>query len=697
VNHYNFDTKRVKCPYCGSSDGFAELLHPDTKSAVGAGVGKCHSCNVFRTQTEAGFVTDTGDLVVSKGPIEAKFFDVSILPSKGLSVERSNLVTFVESLIGSDVVQQVAQQMLVYGDSWGNTSFVYADVEGRGMSVKTILYGENAKRDKTGIKIGSRSLETSQIAGYVPVEGTVRYVRVADGAYQFLYGQQCLKSNPMADVVVIVESEKTAFMATVFARILNVKAIFLAAGGTNGVTVSKLRGLTPTKAIHENFTSLMSKRQVVICYDNDEAGEKGSSLCQQALSTLKIESRTFNMQDVLEEYDISLPPAMRPKADLADVIINAMQNGNMLDEIEVILRGIYNRAKGIVDVQNIIADNELEKIQVSDYAKEPPKPSLTFSEASSDKVSQLAIPGNIVMLLASPGVGKSSVISAIVARHISPKTNAFGLDINAPRGLVVVDTEQSKDQVVQLHKRMARRIGCYAEELPAMFAETNVHWFVSNKKLKVEKQCDNLFAVVAQTDPSFVIVDQVGSLVNNVNSTEEVQSIIRRIAVDAETNLRTWVVVLHTNPTSDKGRGVLGSDIHRWASSVLFIKRPAEPTDPSLLTTSNIDGIMAKVRSGPPVRCFFSWDDSRSDFYPTNYEPVVGFDASIVKAAIDAIFTQDSGMSQPLSMADLRKNLKDAMGYEQGNQMMGYIIKESIVKRTGSGKLWPDYEKLNSM
>jgi hypothetical protein len=97
------------------------------------------------------------------------------------------------------------------------------------------------------------------------------------------------------------------------------------------------------------------------------------------------------------------------------------------------------------------------------------------------------------------------------------------------------------------------------------------------------------------------------------------------------------------------------------------------------------------------VRCFFSWDDSRSDFYPTNYEPVVGFDASIVKAAIDAIFTQDSGMSQPLSMADLRKNLKDAMGYEQGNQMMGYIIKESIVKRTGSGKLWPDYEKLNSM
>jgi hypothetical protein len=694
VNQYIFDKKRTKCPYCGSSDGFAHVVHPATNTVVGSGIGKCHSCSVFKTQTEAGFVSDTGELVANRGPIEPKYFDVSKLPSHGLLSSNSNLLAFLKYLTGSDIVDDVAQEMFVMGDKWGNTSFVYADIQRRGMSVKTIVYDDNGKRSKDGIKLSGRRIDTSQIAGYVTAEGTMRYVRVSDGAYQFLYNQQSVAGKN--DVVVLVESEKTAFIATVFAKMLGIKITFLAAGGSNGVSINKVRALKNVDAVSPELVHRLQNKHVLICYDADDAGVKGSQLAKDALAHLDVQTRIYNMSDIYEEVKLSYPVELRSHSDIADVIVFAMQKGLMLDEVTELLSSIYLRASGKVAIDKVIADRELERINKSDYNKVPPKPSLTFTEASSGKVSQLAIPGNIVMLLASPGVGKSSVISAIVARHIRRTANAFGLDVDAPNGILVIDTEQSKDQVVGLHRRMSRRIECHAEDLPDIFDEAKINWFVTNKKLKVEKQVDNLFAVIEQTSPSFVIVDQVGSLVNNINSIDEVQNLIRRIAVDAESSLRTWIVVLHTNPTSDKGRGVLGSDIHRWASSVLFIKRPANPGDPSLLTTNNADGIMAKVRSGPPVRCFFAWDEERMDFYPTDQTPEVQEDMASVKMAIDEIFTYTGGTSQPIAMSDLRKKLKEMFGSSQGMNIMNYMIQESLLKRTNNGKLWPDYEKLQS-
>lgn len=696
MNHYIFDTKRTKCPYCGSSDGFAHLLHPDTQQPAGDGIGKCHSCAVFKTSKEAGFIADGGQLVASRGIVEPKYFEVSKLPTFGLTAERSNLVQYVESLTGADIVIRVAQEMMVFGDVWGNTSFVYADLEQRGMSVKTIVYGPNGRRDKHGLKLSGRTLDTSQIAGYVTAEGAVRYARVGDGAYQFLYNQHSLRGRKNRDVIAVVESEKTAFILNVFAEMLGQKMVFVASGGSNGISQGKVRSLQAAKAIHPELALSLFDAHCVICFDNDDAGEKGSQLAAKGLSELSIKAKTYNMSDLFKDVEVTLPSEKRLAADLADVCVNAFEGGNMLDEIETVLASIYNAAKGIVSVSSAIKNNELSKISKSEYTKAPTAPSLTFTDPQTFKTSQLAIPSNIVMLLASPGVGKSSVISAIVARHIRPDVNAFGLDIVAPKGVLVIDTEQSKDQVIGLHKRLARRIGCETQELPDLFEQSNVNWFVTNKMMKVEKQVDNLFSAVAEIDPSFVIIDQVGSLVNNVNSNDEVQGLVRRIATDAESNARTWVVVLHTNPTSDKGRGVLGSDIHRWASSVLFIKRPAKPEDPCLLTTNNVDGIMAKVRSGPPVRAFFSWDDSRGDFYPTASEPEVDMNDAIVRNALDELFTYTDGAAQPMPMSNIRKALKDMFGALEGTKTLAYMMQKNYLKRMHNGKLWPDYEKLQA-
>lgn len=686
MNHYFFDTKRTNCPYCGSSDGFAHLLHPSTRVVVGHGLGKCHSCSVFKTTSEAGFVSDSGELVASRGVIEAKFYDTAKVKSFGLTYGQGSLVDFAQTLFGQDAVN-TAKSLYVCGDKYGNTSFLYADILQRGMSIKTIAYGADGKRSKSGLVLGSRNLDTAQVAGYITPEGSVRSVRVADGAYQLLYGQHLLTQNLP---IICVESEKTAYLASIVCK----KAVFVAAGGSKGLSANKVRGLQNANAVSEELTKALSNRRITICFDYDESGVSGSLLAQAAFRELGASDVSIcNMDELLEQSRFPYPAHLRESCDLADVIIWCMSHGNMLADIDQLFKTLLKNSSTESILEKALEQNELQKITKSDHAKNPPKPSLTFREQSTTKSSQLAIPGNIVMLLASPGVGKSSIISALVAKHVQPTCDAFGLDINAPKGIVVIDTEQSKDQVVQLHKRLAKRINCQSEDIPEIFDTTAVNWFITNKRLKVEKQVDNLFAAVSQFDPSFVIIDQIGSLVQNVNSIEETTNLIKRIAADAETNLRTWIVVLHTNPTSDKGRGVLGSDIHRWAASVLFIRRPSEPGEPSLLTTNNADGTMAKVRGGAPVRCFFAWDEERGDFYPTQKTQAIEVEFPLVLSAIEEIYNT-GGASQPIAWGDLRKKIKELFGNNQGTKIFNYLINNDLLKRQPNGKLWPDYDRI---
>lgn len=690
MNHYKFDTRRTQCPYCGSSDGFAHLVHPTTNKVVADGIGKCHSCNVFKTTDAVGYVSDTGELVAAQGVVQAKYYDVLSLERHGLKFGQGNLVDYASKIFGDSAID-VARKMLVAGDKFGNTSFVYADSESNGMSIKTIAYDGRGKRSKDGLVYGSRNLDTAQIAGYVTAEGALRTVRVSDGAYQFLYGQHRIHSE--SSTVVVVESEKTAYIGTIYAP----NIIWLASGGSKGLSQSKIRGLRAANAIPESLSESLAKKNVVICFDYDESGETGSEAACQAMIDLGAKaSYVMNMRELLQNTKSKFPLDRRKNADIADLIFWAYTDGNMSDDIEPIMNYLVSCSTGKPVLESKLANKSLQKLSKNDYQAPAPDPSLTFAEHVGGKSSQLAIPGNIVMILASPGIGKSSIVTAMVAKHISPTANAFGLDVKAPRGIVVIDTEQSKDQVVGLHRRLSKRINCNPEDLPDIMESASVNWYITDKKQKVEQQVENLFTAVQVDNPSFVIVDQIGSLVANVNSIDETTNLIRRIAVDAETNLRTWIVVLHTNPTSDKGRGVLGSDIHRWASSVLFIKRPANTGEPSLLTTHNSDGVMAKVRAGAPVRCFFAWDEELGDFYPTDKNIEESVDMVYVQAAIDEIFNKEGKMSQALEMSEFRKKLTEIYGPSQGNKVFNYIISRGFMKRVARGKLWPDYDKISS-
>lgn len=688
MNIRQFDSRRIKCPYCGSSDGFARVLDSATLQPLDDSSGKCHSCGVFKTPDAVGYESAQAE-VISLPPFSLdKTSQPGFLRLEGLDPYASTLVGWAAAMIPNAAAY--AEEMHVYGDAYCNTTFAYVDIEGRLTSTKTIRYGKDGHRDKTGLITASGQMTTSQVAGYINRNGVLTPNLTADGCYQLLYGQHQLagKSKP----IVIFESEKTAFVASLFQRDM----YFLAAGGAKGFTPNKVNILRKCGVVPGNLVDAFRNNKVIICFDHDSAGEGGANLAKKAAMELGATDVVVeNMRSLLTNSGCAMPESLRPSCDMADVISWAYSFGQMGDDIEPVFKRLYAIAGGEVNPAYEKARREYYSIGASDYTRPEPTPSLVFRDLALGTESQLAIPGNVVMILASAGIGKSSVVGSIVAKHLVPSADAFGLDINAPNGVLVVDTEQSRDQVVGMHRRIARRMNVDVMDMPRLFEHGNVQWLVTNKKLTAEEQAENLFAMVQATNPSFVVVDQIASLIADVNKPDVVTTFLRRIATDAEESLRTWVVVLHTNPTSDKARGTLGSELHRLCSSVMFLRKPAKEGEPSLLTTNHIDGTMPKVRAGAPVRCFFSWDAYRGDFYPTQASEMITVSPDVAAAALEEIFSGRNGPAQPIGMTELRKQLKDLLGNARdANSAFRYIFAENWVKRTFGGKLWPDYDRI---
>ena len=690
MNQYTFDTRRTKCPYCGSSDGFAAVINPQTGKPFSEEVGKCHSCAIFKTPTAAGYVMEDGQMIAAKSVVEAKFFPIARVADFGFKVGQGALVDYYGRLFGQHIAQQRAKDMLVVSDVWGNNAFVYCDIKGRGMSIKTIRYGDDGHRDKGGILAGSTRLDTSQIGGYISPEGNVRTITLRDGAYQLLYGQHMLAKHD--GPIIIVESEKTAYVA----GLIDNRMVYLASGGSQGLSKRKILSLAKAGAISPELVEQISKRKIVVCFDNDFSGESGQKEAVEALAELGAKDVSVeNVGSLLRETMSRMPLDLQSKADLADIAAWAYEQGMIADDVEPIFERLYSIAGGSIDPEYERAKKSYKKLSIEDYSKPEPDPSLTITDLTTNKTSILAIPSNLIMVVASAGIGKSSVIASIVARHVNPASVAFGIDVHAPNGVVVVDTEQSSDQVVMLHKRVAKRIGVALTDLEQVLDSAAVQWLTSNKRLSIQEQVDNLFAFVRGANPSLVIVDQIGSLVKDVNNNDEITALRNRMIVDAEENKRTWVLVLHTNPTSDKARGNLGSDLYRACASVLFVRKPASEGEPLLLTTNNIDGTMPKIRAGAPVRCFFAWDHDRGDFYPTTKEEVLTYNMDMLKTVIEEIFNS-GGMHVPLPMSEVRKAMKSVMGAADGNKAFTYMITHQMFKKYFGGKLWPDWEKLGS-
>ncbi len=148
------------------------------------------------------------------------------------------------------------------------TLFFYQDINGNFCNVKSIVYKPDLHRDKD-------------------IPPSYLFIK-SDGYKTCLYGENQLKNRAKGFQVILVESEKTAIIGSYTMP----DKIWIATGGTNGLTADKAKGLTGAN--------------VFIVFDADTPGREASKRAIKVLGSLNIPCKTIDLfQAEGNGYDVA--------------------------------------------------------------------------------------------------------------------------------------------------------------------------------------------------------------------------------------------------------------------------------------------------------------------------------------------------------------------------------------------------------
>lgn len=259
----------------------------------------------------------------------------------------------------------------------------------------------------------------------------------------------------------------------------------------------------------------------------------------------------------------------------------------------------------LIDETEVIEQvNLLDSVFIPDWDNEPEEMPAVL------KLNNTAILSfqNITSLIATPGVGKSSVCEAILSCHLNPKADNLGFEGDPSfKGAIYVDYERTNGDVWKSFWRMARRAGISKGETieKVKIAGLRAVSKLSDRMATIE-------SLLEEHPSSLLILDGAGDTVNDTNDLDQVieaRNWMRAITVKYGVSIFT---TLHPNPKEDKPRGHIGSEICRESETVLLAKN----YDGTRILTSDFD--YGKMRNGPHVKAAFEWSDDTMMFVSAN-------------------------------------------------------------------------------
>jgi hypothetical protein len=216
----------------------------------------------------------------------------------------------------------------------------------------------------------------------------------------------------------------------------------------------------------------------------------------------------------------------------------------------------------------------------------------------------ICTPGNLTAITAQAKVGKSALVSAMVAAAMRPAEvetdclTAEGLNAHG-KALLYFDTEQSPDDFWHAVNRAKRR--AKAESLP--------DWIHAYTVADLPAQTGRKALAIALADFAkvhggihSVIIDGVADLVLDVNDAEECNGFVAELHGMAIRYDCSIICVIHKNPGSDKTRGHLGSQIERKAETNLSMDKEDQIT---VIWSEKQRRAPIERKTGPRFR----WDD----------------------------------------------------------------------------------------
>ena len=302
---FQFLTRRTACPSCGARHGWAGLKGFDQN------FGFCHACGHKNFPTE-NFREKTAE----KRVFERQLYEYKVLQKKSrerplngqiegvlntistpefestlVNREKNDFFQFLRSFLPPEKAAEIFDFWSIGTGENGAAIFWHLDVEGR------VRYGKKIWFDAaTGKK--------KRLSAY-------KNFTTENGCRPCVFGESELVKNRTAPAV-FVESEKNAILGKLF---FSLPAVWLATGGTNGLTKSKI----------EPLVKFLKFRKIFTVFDADDAGRKGAEkiktllaaygLACEALDLFPEKSDGFDIGDaILERLKVQNPPAENDSA-----------------------------------------------------------------------------------------------------------------------------------------------------------------------------------------------------------------------------------------------------------------------------------------------------------------------------------------------------------------------------------------------
>jgi len=213
---------------------------------------------------------------------------------------------------------------------------------------------------------------------------------------------------------------------------------------------------------------------------------------------------------------------------------------------------------------------------------------------------------NISCIIASPGMGKSSVCESIISSVINRESDSLGFETDIKK-VLYIDFERAEEDVWTSFYRTMSRANIKPGET------TDKAKIVSLRNIATAKdRREKIEELLQDYNPELLLLDGIGDIVNDTNSLEqciEAKNWVRYINAEFKTSILT---TLHPNPTNLKPRGHLGSETLREAEGILVITKDEEG-----VRTLTSDFEYGKARNGGHATTCFKWSDEKSMFVST--------------------------------------------------------------------------------
>lgn len=211
--------------------------------------------------------------------------------------------------------------------------------------------------------------------------------------------------------------------------------------------------------------------------------------------------------------------------------------------------------------------------------------------------------GNISMITAFAGSGKSSIVEAACASLLKPDSDTLGLKFETTLRVVMIDTERSHSDTHRAWRRLMRRSGIeHGEPVPE-----SIEWYNIRGVQTIKERLKHLEEIIS-TAPDVIIIDGIGDYLLDPNDSEECVKLVNALCAFVHNNSAGILLTLHTNPgvNTTKARGVIGSELWRKCQFVGIIQKL---DDGVRCLTSEYD--LGKNRSGSDtLTVSFKWDDN---------------------------------------------------------------------------------------